>query len=151
MAGFTLKSYQAGQDASAILSLIVILKLLQDVSAQLVINFLLNNPFPQYCFHILKIVFFLSNPQYQLAGCTRAQMHRGVANLVHDIRVPGAAGVFRGAVWDPLRQKLEPATRQPAKGTLSSAAGATTAAYQSLTGGLLDQVNFIWADSLIFL
>lgn len=56
-----------------------------------------------------------------------------MVDLMHDIRVPGAHGVLRGAVRHPLRQELEPAARGPAPSRLRRATRATAATYQSLT------------------
>lgn len=60
-------------------------------------------------------------------------MHRSVADLMHDIRVPGTTGVLCGPLRNPLRQELEPAAAGPEAGCLRGSA-LRSYAYQPFTG-----------------
>lgn len=64
-------------------------------------------------------------------------MYRGLADLMHVIRVPGTDGVLRGAVWHPVRQGMEPAACRAAASRLRRAARATHAS-QSFTSQSLN-------------
>lgn len=74
-------------------------------------------------------------------------MYRGVADLVHDLRVPRAAGVLRGAVRHPLRQELEQAASGLAPRPLRRTARAAAATCQPFTGYqcilILDTIRII--------
>lgn len=71
--------------------------------------------------------------QHKLPGRTRTEMHRSMADLMHDIRVPGTDGVFRGPLRDPLRQELEPTAAGPEESCLCGPAQRSYA-YQPFTG-----------------
>lgn len=61
-------------------------------------------------------------------------MYRGVADLVHDVRVPRLARILRGALRHPVRQELEQAASGPAPRPLRSAARPAAPTREPLTG-----------------
>lgn len=67
-------------------------------------------------------------------------MHRGVADLVYDIRISRFAGVLRGSVWHQIRQELVPAKTRLAQGCISSAISTTTA-HKPFAGMNLFNIN----------
>jgi hypothetical protein len=61
-------------------------------------------------------------------------MHRGVADFLHDIRVPSTIGVLRRFVWYPVRQKLEQTTARLTKSGFRGPVSAAAVTHQSFTG-----------------
>lgn len=74
-------------------------------------------------------------------------MLRSVVNLMHDIRVFGAHGVFRGVIRYPIRQKLVHATTGTEAGCLCCAVSPAYA-HQPFTGQLssLEITHFTHVD-----
>lgn len=72
--------------------------------------------------------------QYKLARCPRAEMHRGVADLVYNIRIPRIAWVLRGTLRHQIRQKLVSTEAGLAKGCICCSTGASAVAHESFTG-----------------
>lgn len=61
-------------------------------------------------------------------------MHRGMADLVYDIRIPRSAGVLRGPVWHQIRQELVPAETRLAQGCISGATGTSAITHEPFAG-----------------
>lgn len=78
--------------------------------------------------------------QHKLARRAWAEVYRGVVDIVHDIRVPGADGVLCSAVRYPIRQELESTASRPAPSRLRRAACAAASTHQPLAGGVLSSL-----------
>lgn len=64
-------------------------------------------------------------------------MHRGVADLLHHLRIPGVARILRGALRHPVRQELEPAETGLAASGVCGAVGTAPVAPKSFAGSTL--------------